>query len=160
MHYFLNIGSNLGNRKLNISRALRAIEEKFGYFEVSKIYESRPWGYDSDNEFANIAVMVVSDVAPAAMLDSLKEIEQRLNPTPHRTADGGYADRVLDIDIMATDEAEISETCLTIPHPHLAERRFFLEPFRQLAPLWRHPRTGLTCAEMLEALPAEDSETE
>ena len=64
MHYFLNIGSNLGNRKLNISRALRAIEEKFGYFEVSKIYESRPWGYDSDNEFANIAVMVVSDVAP------------------------------------------------------------------------------------------------
>ena len=58
MHYFLNIGSNLGNRKLNISRTLRALEESFGYFEVSRMVESRPWGFVSDNTFANVAVMV------------------------------------------------------------------------------------------------------
>ena len=56
MHYFLNIGSNLGNTKLNISRALRALEEKYGYFETSKIMESKPWGFVSPHSFANLAV--------------------------------------------------------------------------------------------------------
>lgn len=153
MHYFLNIGSNLGNRKLNISRALRALEEKFGYFEVSKIMESSPWGYDSDNEFLNIAVMVISDVSPENMLKEIKEIESRLNPTPHRDKDDGYVDRVLDIDIMAVDNEIIDSPDLKIPHPHLAERKFFLEPFSQLAPLWRHPVTGQTCKEIIESLP-------
>lgn len=155
MHYFLNIGSNLGNVKLNISRALRAIEEKYGYFETSKIVESRPWGYVSDNIFANLAVMIISDRTPDEILDDIKEIERRLNPTPHRDAAGGYADRVLDIDIMAVDDVVIDTPVLTVPHRHLPERRFFLEPFGQLAPLWRHPVSGQTCSEMLAMLPAE-----
>lgn len=158
MHYFLNIGSNLGNVKLNISRALRAIEEKFGYFETSSIMESRPWGFVSPNIFANLAVMIVSDRTPQEVLGDLKEIESRLNPTPHRDKNGGYADRVLDIDIMAADNLHIEEESLTLPHPHLAERRFFLAPFNELAPLWRHPVTGLSCAEMLAALPPDEEE--
>ena len=54
MHYFLNIGSNLGNVRLNISRALRALEEKYGYFETSRIVESRPWGFISPNTCASL----------------------------------------------------------------------------------------------------------
>lgn len=153
MHYFLNIGSNLGNRKLNISRALRALEEKFGYFEVSRIVESRPWGFVSDHMFANVAVMVISDLQPEEVLAVTKEIERRLGSGSHRDQYGGYADRVIDIDIVACDETEVDTDTLRIPHPHLAERRFFLEPMAELAPAWRHPATGLTCAEMLEALP-------
>ena len=156
MHYFLNIGSNLGNVKLNISRALRALEEKYGYFETSGIMESRPWGFVSPNTFANLAVMIVSDRTPAEVLADIKEIESRLNPTPPRDAHGGYADRVLDIDIMAADDVVIDTEELTLPHPHLPERRFFLQPFNELAPMWRHPATGLTCAEMLAALPPEE----
>lgn len=156
MHYFLNIGSNLGNRKLNISRALRALEEKFGYFETSSIVESRPWGFVSDNMFANLAVMVISDMTPAEVLEVTRDIEARHNRSPHRDASGAYADRELDIDIMAADDIVLDTPELTIPHPRLAERRFFLEPFGQLAPLWRHPATGLTCEEMLAALPREE----
>jgi len=156
MHYFLNIGSNLGNVKLNISRALRAIEEKYGYFETSSIKESRPWGFVSPNIFANLAVMIVSDRTPHEVLSDIKEIESRLNPTPHRDKNGGYADRVLDIDIMAADDMHIETDGLTLPHPHLAGRRFFLETFNELAPLWRHPVTGLSCAEMLAALPPDE----
>ncbi len=158
MHYFLNIGSNLGNVKLNISRALRAIEEKYGYFETSKIMESRPWGFVSPNIFANLAVMIVTERTPLEVLEDIKEIESRLNPTPHRDKKGGYADRVLDIDIMAADDMHIETEGLALPHPHLAERRFFLAPFNELAPLWKHPVTGLTCAEMLAALPPEEDD--
>lgn len=152
MHYFLNIGSNLGNVKLNISRALRALESRFGYFETSKMVESAPWGYVSANRFANIAVMIISENTPHEVLAVIKEIESELNPTPHRDANGGYADRVLDIDIMAADETVVDTPELKIPHPHLAERRFYLEPFDELAPSWRHPLTGLTPAEMLSSM--------
>lgn len=158
MRYFLNIGSNLGNTKLNISRALRALEEKYGYFETSKIMESKPWGFVSPHTFANLAVMIVTDRTPQEVLADIKEIETRLNPTPHRTPDGGYADRILDIDIMAADDIIIESEELTIPHRHLAERRFFLEPLDELAPLWRHPVTGQTCTEMLAGLIDEKEE--
>lgn len=152
MHYFVNIGSNLGVRALNISRAVRAIESRFGYFEISKMMESEPQGFDSVNLFSNVAVMFISDKEPAEVLEILQEIERELNPTPHRYADGSYADRVLDIDIMAVDELEIRTPRLKVPHPRLAERRFFLQPFAELAPLWRHPATGLTCEQMLARL--------
>lgn len=157
MHYFLNIGSNLGNRKLNISKALRAIEERFGYFETSKIVESSPWGYESVHDFMNLAVMVVSDRTPLEVLSEIQKIENHLNPTPHRHSDGSYADRILDIDIMAADDVVMSTPGLILPHPRLSERRFFLEPFSQLAPLWRHPVSGLTCAEMLDLLHSDNT---
>ena len=158
MHYFLNIGSNLGQRKLNLSRAVRALESRFGYFEMSKMMESRPWGFDSPHTFANVAVMVISDKEPLEVLRELQEIEREISPAPHRNADGSYADRLIDIDIMAADELELHSDELSLPHPHMAERRFFLQPMAELAPLWRHPATGLTCDEMMALLPEPESE--
>lgn len=156
MHYFVNIGSNLGNRELNITRAVREIEKRYGYFELSKKEESKPWGFDSPFKFINVAMMFISDDSPEEVLKSLQEIERQFSPASHRHPDGSYADRVIDIDIMAADEEKISLPGLEIPHPHLAERRFFLHPFAQLAPAWRHPDNGLTCDEMLEKLPEEE----
>lgn len=154
-HYYLNIGSNLGHTKLNLSKAVRALEEKFGYFETSRIVESKPWGFVSPNTFSNMAVMILSDKRPEEILADIHEVEARLNPTPHRDSYGHYSDRVLDIDIMAADDMVVDTETLTIPHRHLAERRFFLQPFAEIAPEWRHPLTGKSCAEMLEALPDE-----
>lgn len=159
MHYFLNIGSNLGNRKLNISRALRMLEEKFRYFDASHIVESRPWGYVSDNSYLNIAVRIVSDLDPEDMLKELHEIEDKLNQHPHRDETGQYADREIDIDIMAVDYLKVNTPELTIPHKHLAERRFFLEPMAEIAPFWTHPITHLTCEQMLAALPKDPAPT-
>ena len=153
MHYFINIGSNLGQRVLNISKATRAVEERFGYFEISHKVESEPLGFDSTNVFCNIGLMFISDKTPEEVHGILQEIERRLDPRPHRNADGSYRDRTIDIDIVAVDELQIDTDTIMVPHPHLAERRFFLEPMAELAPEWRHPATGLTCAEMLEKLP-------
>lgn len=158
MRYFLNIGSNLGNPKLNLSRALRAIEEKFGWFETSKIMETKPWGFVSPHTFANMAVMVISDKTPQEVLCDLHEIEARYNTSSHRDKQGNYRDRVLDIDIMAADDILLDTPELKLPHPHLAERDFFLVPFSQLAPLWRHPLTGLTCDDMIALLPKQSDD--
>lgn len=152
MHVFLNIGSNIGNRRINLSRAISAIEKEFGYFELSHTVESEPWGYDSPNPYLNVGMMVITDLEPMEVLRKLQGIEREFNPESHRTADGGYADRKVDIDIIAIDEMVIDTAELTVPHPRMAQRRFVLEPMAELAPGWRHPLLNLTAPEFLAAL--------
>ena len=155
----INIGSNLGNRRLNLSRAMRAIGEEFGDFEMSHAVESAPWGFDSTHSFVNIGIAFNTDLQPLEVLHRLQAIEHRLSPEPHRNADGSYADRMVDIDIVAIDREVIDSPELTVPHPHLAERRFFLEPLAELAPGWAHPATGLDASQMLARLPKEETNT-
>lgn len=152
MNIFLNIGSNLGDRRRNLSRAVAAIEQEFGYFELSHVVESEPWGYASPNHFLNVGMMVLSDLPPEEILRRLQAIERRLSPTPHRNPDGSYADRLVDIDIIAIDTLVVDTPELRLPHPRMAGRRFVLEPMAELAPFWQHPVTGLTPHEMLKDL--------
>lgn len=149
---FVNIGSNIGNRRLNLSRAMRAVGDRFGEFEMSHVVESKSWGYESDNDFLNIGMAFSCDENPHAVLDALQQIERDLGSGPHRDKDGRYADRVVDIDIVAIDTMILDDERLRLPHPHLAERDFFLVPMEELAGMWRHPHTGLTPSEMLAAL--------
>lgn len=151
----INIGSNLGNRRLNLSRAMAAVASEFGDFEMSHTVESAPWGYDSTNSFLNVGMTFHSDLPPEEILRRLQEIERRISPAPHRTSDRKYADRIIDIDIVAIDRLMIDTPALQLPHPHLAERDFFLVPLEELAPGWQHPLTGLTATGMLERLKPE-----
>lgn len=150
MSYVLvNIGSNLGDRRLNLSRAMRKIGEEFGDFEISHVVESAPWGFDSTHSFLNLGMSFETDLSPLDLLHKLQEIEKSIGGGSHRTPDGGYADREIDIDIIAIDQEIIDLPELQVPHPHMAERLFVLEPMDELAPGWRHPVTGLTPIEMI-----------
>jgi 7,8-dihydro-6-hydroxymethylpterin-pyrophosphokinase len=62
--------------------------------------------------------------------------------------------RTVDIDILFYGRAVVRTERLEIPHPRLAERRFVLAPLAELAADLRHPVTGRTVREMLEAAPA------
>lgn len=150
--YLINLGSNLGDRRLNLSRAMRAVGAEFGDFEMSHVVESEPWGFDSTNSFLNVGMAFNSDLPPEEVLGRLQRVERSISPAPHRDASGGYADRVIDIDIVAVDREIIDTPSLRVPHPNLAERRFFLEPLAELAPGWTHPESGLTAAQMLARL--------
>lgn len=152
MNVFLNIGSNLGDRRRNISRAVAALEREFGYFELSHSLESAPWGFDSENSFLNIGMMIISDLPPLEILHKLQSIEKAIGPGSHRNPDGSYADRLIDIDIIAIDDMVIDTPELQIPHPRMAERRFVLEPLAELAPFWVHPLSGKSPADMLRKL--------
>ncbi|MDE5974942.1 MAG: 2-amino-4-hydroxy-6-hydroxymethyldihydropteridine diphosphokinase [Muribaculaceae bacterium] len=152
----LNIGSNLGNRRLNLSRAVRAVGERFGEFEISHVVESAPWGFDSTHSFLNVGMAFSSDESAEDILRGLQEIEKSISPASHRNPDGSYADRIIDIDIVAIDRLMIDTDTLKVPHPRLAERSFFLRPLMELAPGWTHPATGLSPSEMLENLTLSD----
>ena len=76
MTYYINIGTNLGDRQANIAAAVSALERLIGAKALcSDAVTSPPWGYQSNNEFLNIAVAIVCDIAPARMLALLKRIE-------------------------------------------------------------------------------------
>ncbi len=152
MKYYLNLGSNLGNRLLHLTRAMKAIGEEFGPYEVSHAVESDPWGFNSTNRFTNIGLTIESDEYPEEVLRKLQAIEKGISPRGHRRWDGSYNDREIDIDIMATDGEPFDSQTLHIPHPHLPKREFFLKPLAELAPECHHPKTGLTASEMLETL--------
>ena len=152
MDYYLNIGSNMGDRRDNIYRAVVALAAGTGGSVTSHVVESEPWGFDSDNRFMNIGLWLASDLEPQEMLDHIHDIERRLGSASHRDAEGNYIDRLVDIDIMAIDEMVIDTPTLQVPHPHMAKRDFFLRPMMELAPNWQHPVTGLTASQMLERL--------
>ena len=152
----INIGSNLGNRRLNLRRAVRAISMAFGDFEASHTVESKSWGYDSPNKFLNMALMVRTDLEPQKVLDTLLDIQDSICADAHRTDDGSYADRVIDIDLIAIDDVVMDTPRLTLPHPRMAERRFVLQPMAEIAGAWTPPLTGLSVMEMLANLPEDD----
>ena len=149
---FLNIGSNLGDRRKNLSRAVAAIEKEFGYFELSHVIESDPWGFDSDNLFLNLGMMILSELQPEEILHKLQKIEREIGSTSHRNADGSYADRLVDIDIIAIDDRVIDTAELQVPHPRMHERSFVLEPMAELAPFWIHPVLNKSPGQMLSEL--------
>lgn len=154
---FANLGANIGPRRLNLSKAATLIGREFGEFELSHAVESEPWGFDSANSFLNIGIAFSSDRRPDEILAVLQDIERKISPSSHRDADGRYADREIDIDIVAIDDLVIDTETLKVPHPHLNERRFFLEPLNELAPNWRHPISGLSPLDMLYNLAAKEN---
>jgi len=155
MYAIINIGSNLGNRRLNLSKAMAAVMREFGNLEMSHTVETEPQGFKGPNKFLNVCLMFQTDLGPLELLHRLQAMEKAICPDSHRDAAGGYADRVIDIDLIAMDECVMDTPELKLPHPGLPERYFFLKPLEEIAPGWRHPVTSLNPAEMLAALPED-----
>ena len=137
MRYYFNIGTNLGRRHQNVGRAIAALCARGSHCRVSDEMESEPWGFQSSNRFLNVGVAVDLDLSPQEVLDWLHDIEQQLGSASHRDKEGGYIDRLVDIDIMAIDDCDghrvtIDTPTLQVPHRHLYDRPFFIIPYRQL----------------------------
>ncbi|MGH9578023.1 MAG: 2-amino-4-hydroxy-6-hydroxymethyldihydropteridine diphosphokinase, partial [Terriglobales bacterium] len=114
------------------------------------LYETQPVGTAPQRWFLNCVVEVETELMPLGLLHLLKRIERELGRNP--SAGAQPAARSIDLDILGYGQLVADSPELTLPHPRLAERRFVLEPLRELAPDWRHPVTRLSVAEMLAAL--------
>ena len=90
MNYYLNIGSNMGDRRDNLYRAVVALAAGTSGCAVSSIVESEPWGFESENRFMNLGVMLKSDIVPNDMLHRIHDIEHRLGSASHRDERGNY----------------------------------------------------------------------
>lgn len=136
----LNIGSNQGDRKSFINQAVALISIKAGRVTArSEWIESQPWGYRSTATYLNIGLNIETEQTPQQLLATLKDIERQLSPHGrHRNSDGSYCDRDIDIDIIDYEGIQMTTDRLTIPHPHMTERPFVIEPYLQLWP-HKHP---------------------
>ena len=153
MIYYLNIGTNLGDRHANIAAAVAALEQRTrASVRISDAVETPAWGFSSPNDFLNVGVSLKSHIRPLDMLTLLKDIERTMGSSIHRDAAGNYADRIIDIDIVAIDEMVVDEPTLQVPHRHLAQREFFLRPMAQLAPHWMHPLLHKSATQLLADL--------
>lgn len=134
MTLHLNIGTNIGDRRSNLERAVAALVARFGPVRLSPVIESEPWGFNSQNRFLNIGVAVeVDDTAdPLLLLDMVQEAERSVDASSHRNVDGTYRDRVVDIDMIALGQQQVNHPRLVLPHPHMHRRPFVLTPFRWL----------------------------
>lgn len=134
---FLSLGSNLGDRKKSLEKALSLIEDDIGeVLSKSGIYETDAWDYKSENMFLNMAICITTSLLPEALLADIKKIEGKMGRQYSKV---GYSDRPIDIDIIFYDDLIISTPEITIPHPHMASRRFVLQPLSDIAPDLIHP---------------------
>lgn len=146
MHIHINIGSNIGDRAAQIERAVALIASHLdpdGKAEIrlAPIAESRPSGFDSENDFLNLGLMIDTPkhVGPLEVLHKLQTIERLISQKSHRNADGSYCDREIDIDLIAMDNLVVDTPELVLPHPRMKERPFVLTPLKYLDPNWKHP---------------------
>ncbi len=131
-HVYLSLGTNLGNRKRNIREAIEKIEEQIGVVKrQSTLYETKPWGYSSPNDFINACVLVFTPMAPRQVLEAAQKIEREMGRTL-KSVDGEYHDRIIDIDILMIDDLVINEPDLHVPHPLMEERDFVMKPLKEI----------------------------
>ena len=150
---YLGLGSNLGNRKENIELALNKIEKQIGkIISLSAFYTSEPFGFESDNMFVNCAVKIDTSLIPQELLVQTQAIEREMGRL-HKTDKEGYADRIIDIDILLYNDLIIKDNPnLIIPHPHIQERDFVLRPLSEIADNVVHPVLNKTIMELFNAL--------
>jgi len=148
---WLSLGSNLGDRLGNLQRARMDLESGgLKTIAQSSVYETAPWGYQSQNAFLNTCMVAETELVPYTVLTLLKSIETILG----RTDKGiGYADRSIDIDILFYGTDTIHQNGLQVPHPRIAERSFVLIPLAEIAPLYVHPVLKKTIKKLLLQCP-------
>ncbi len=145
---YLSLGSNTGDRRALLEKALKGLEPFANVLARSSVYRTQAWGFDGA-EFYNMVVLVETDLEPEALLARIKSLEADAGRAPETGKEATYGDRPLDIDILTYDHRVIEREDLQIPHPHLARRRFVLVPWAELAPDFRVPGWGKSVAELL-----------
>lgn len=120
----ISLGTNLGDKLKNLKNALSNIESFGRILNKSRIFSSDPWGYDSENEFLNMGLVIKTSLEPMQLLKKLKSIEKKMGRGPKMVQ--SYQDRIIDLDILIYSGIIIDNEELSIPHPKIKERKFSL----------------------------------
>ena len=127
---YIGLGSNLGNKSMNIQNALDFIADIEGVTitKLSSQYSTAPWGKTDQDDFINQVIEIKTDLPALDLLHSLQNIEIKLG----RQRDGKWGPRIIDLDILLYGKEIIQLAELEVPHPYLMERLFVLIPLAEI----------------------------
>jgi len=125
---FLSLGSNIGDKKLNIKNALSVLSEYVNIKKVSSLYESDPLLFENQDNFYNLVIEIEFEKSAVDLLNIIKNIEIKLG----RQKTFRYGPRIIDIDILFFNNQIIQEENLTVPHYDWHNRKFVVEPLSEL----------------------------
>ena len=152
MKVYFSLGSNLGDRAQLLEKALTLLNKEIGNLvSRSSFYETEPWGFSSNHSFLNACCLCETELSPLEVLHRTQQIEKELG-RKRKSKNKKYHDRPIDIDLLLCDDLTINTKELTIPHPFMQERRFVLEPLKEIAPDVIHPVLHISISEMLEQI--------
>ncbi len=127
---YLSLGSNIGDTKSNLDRAVELLKEKVNILNISSYYETEPVGYKEQDWFLNIALEGETDLNPDALLKFTQSIENKMK----RKKTIRFGPRIIDIDILLYEQLNLQTEDLIIPHPRMHERAFVMVPLYEIAP--------------------------
>jgi len=149
---YLSLGSNLGDRRANLKKALRLLGECLEIAHVSSVYDTEPVGVGEQPRFLNLVCRVNTDIGPMQLLSLIKGIESSMG----RDLSRRNSPRIIDIDIIFYGDTIIESPELIIPHSRMRERAFVLVPFAEIAPEVVHPLSGERIDELASRVEGRD----
>ena len=147
---YLGLGSNLGDKKAYLDRAVEALNETPGcrVEKVSSYHVTAPYGGVEQEDFLNGCLALDTLLPPQELLERLHEIEAEA----HRERTVRWGPRTLDLDILLYDDLILETDDLILPHVEMHKRGFVLNPLKEIAPNKRHPILKQTVTELAAAL--------
>jgi len=143
---YLGLGSNVGDRLLNLNKAIELLSEKIQILKKSKIYVSKAVGYTDQPDFYNMVLYGRTDLSPEELFNFIKDVEKNAGRV-HRFH---WGPREIDIDILFYNDLVYKSDKLNIPHPRLHERDFVLLPLIELNPKLFHPNLNKRVSDLKE----------
>tara|TARA_B100001175_G_scaffold180337_1_gene153104 strand:+ start:164 stop:670 length:507 start_codon:yes stop_codon:yes gene_type:complete len=151
---YFSLGSNLGDRYLNLSNCISLIEKNIGDIKsISSIYKNSAQGFIGDY-FYNCCIEVSTLHEPLELIDKIKFIELEMGRKKRNSEE--YESRKIDIDIILYDNLIINETNLTIPHPRYTERNFVLLPLAEINDQLADPISKININELSLKIKSEE----
>jgi 2-amino-4-hydroxy-6-hydroxymethyldihydropteridine diphosphokinase len=152
---YIGLGTNLGDKKKNITNATILLGSLMGDVKnLSSLYETEPWGFESVNNFLNAVVQIDTTLSPQVCLKMAKAIEWEMGRSYTKC---GYEDRIIDVDILMYDSEVVEDEDLKIPHALMHLREFVLKPLAELAPDLVHPVLNKTMEDLLSELQKKEA---
>ncbi len=152
---YLGIGSNLGNKRINIENTKYQIQSNnISILKSSSYFETDSWPDKTKPKFFNIVIKIKTFLPAEKLLKICNSIEIRLG----RKKTKKNAPRTCDIDIIDYNEQILisKNNDLIIPHPYLDKRSFVLLPLFEINSSWNHPKSKISIVKLISSLPIRD----